>query len=123
MESVKVEAAGEAFLRNGFSQVTAVGVAFRQYDQPGVSDKYAEIFVENSRGMITNGFIWVPETAVVQLAQMILAQKKPKVKISVEGGVAFVESCPDWIEVDILGKDVTDWEEWDAWESEEETAV
>ncbi|MCC6602140.1 MAG: hypothetical protein IT327_02960 [Anaerolineae bacterium] len=120
MESVKVEAAGEAYLRNGFSQVTAVGVAFRQYDQPGVSDRYAEIFVENSRGMITNGFIWVPETAVVELAQKVLAQQIPKVRIVVKDGGATVDECPAWVDVEIVDLDNYPLEEHGAWE---ETAV
>lgn len=107
-------------MRNGYSQVTAVGVAFRQYDQPGASDRYAEIFVENSRGMITNGFIWVPETAVIELAQMVLAQQMAKVRIVVEDGGATVDACPAWVDVEIIDLDNFPPEEPGAWE---ETAV
>ncbi len=69
MTTITVETTGEAYLKNGRSKVTALRIVL-----PDEDEEHVTIGVLNSRGKVTNGFIWVPETAVREMAQRILEE-------------------------------------------------
>ncbi len=99
-----VAARGEANLRNGWSIVTRLLVQF------AASTKSAEISVVNSRGQITHGGILLPRAAVLDIAHQIIYGCPTRVRVEVRGGVASVESCPSWVDIEIVDHDVREGE-------------
>lgn len=64
----EVPTTGDAFLRNGWSQVTALRV--RASHREGL----ATIEVRNSRGDVSNGLMSVGQPALVEMSKRVLAQ-------------------------------------------------
>ena len=66
MNEISVPTKGRAFLRNGFSKITALNVYCYQNS--------VDIQVQNSRGITTSGYMQVEAAAFAQMCRLFLEQ-------------------------------------------------
>lgn len=104
LKRLLVKTSGEAYLRNGYVNLTAIGAELGQLDGAGAaimgfSTRGAKS-AENGIGHEANGYFWIPTTALVELAKEIISETMAddRLVVTVEGGVVVDVKLPDWLQ-------------------------
>ena len=112
IQPITVMTKGEAFLRNGWSGVTAIRLCEDWHGR-------ATIEVENTRGLITSGSIRVQPVDFARLCKLFLEAnpqllpeaERPRIIVEVDSGVADVTESPAWCWVEVIDHDVEEEDE------------
>lgn len=106
LKTLRVKTEGTAFLRNGYINLTAIGV---ELDQSADRD-VATILGFSTRGAKSgeggigheaNGYFWIPVTALVELARKIVCEtmdEEDRIIVTTEDGIVVDTKLPDWLQ-------------------------
>lgn len=105
LKRLLVKTDGEAYLRNGYVNLTAIGAELGQFDGTGAaimgfSTRGAKS-AENGVGYEANGYFWIPTVALVALAKKIIHETmgdEDQIVVTMEDGIVVDTRLPEWLQ-------------------------